>query len=60
MQTGISCHRGPNGEPERGLTYWYFERWMKGALWMEHLSLKRFSGEGLEGRLLYWEPWKIC
>jgi len=44
---------GGSGEPERGLAYWDFERWMKGALWMEHHSLKRFSGEGLEGRLLY-------
>jgi hypothetical protein len=24
-----------------------FERWMKGALRMQHLSLKRLSGEGL-------------
>jgi len=44
---------GGSGESERGLAYWDFERWMKGALWMEHHSLKRFSGEGLEGRLLY-------
>jgi len=53
LQTGISFHKGPIGEPGRGLTYWVFERWMKGALWMEHLSLKKFSGESLKGRLLY-------
>jgi len=33
---------------------------MKGALGMEHLSLKRLSVDGLEGGLLYWEPWTIC
>jgi hypothetical protein len=33
-----------------------FERWMKGSLGMGHLSLslKRLTGEGLEGRLFYW------
>ena len=37
-----------------------FERWMKGALGMEHSSLKRFSVEGLWEGLIYWGPWKIC
>jgi hypothetical protein len=37
-----------------------FERWMKGALGIEHFSLKRLSAEGLWGGLLYWGPWKIC
>jgi len=27
---------------------------MKGALGMEHVSLKRLTAEDLEGRLLYW------
>jgi hypothetical protein len=33
------------------------ERWMKGALGMGRLSLKRLTAEGLEGGLLYWVPW---
>jgi len=33
------------------------ERWMKGALGKELLSLKRLSAEDLEGGLLYWGPW---
>ena len=37
-----------------------FERWMKGALGMEHFSLKRLSAEGLWVGLLNWGPWKIC
>jgi len=36
-----------------------FERWMKGALGMELLSLKRLHGGGLEGELLHWGLWKI-
>jgi hypothetical protein len=38
LHTGISFHRGPTGEPGRGLAYWDIERWMKGAPWMECLS----------------------
>ena len=30
------------------------------SLGMERLSLKKVSGEGLEGGLLYWGPWQIC
>jgi len=32
------------------------ERWMKGALGMGRLYLKRLTEEGLEGGLLYWVP----
>ena len=46
---GISFHRGPTGEPGRGAHLPDFERWMNGALGMEHLVLKRLSGEGLKG-----------
>jgi len=31
-----------------------FERWLKGALENERLSLKRLTAEGLEGGPLYW------
>jgi hypothetical protein len=37
-----------------------FERWIKGALRMELLFLKRLSVEGLEGGLLYRGPWEMC
>jgi hypothetical protein len=60
LQTGISFHRGPIGVPGKGLAYFDFERWMNGTLWMEHPSLKWFSGDGLKGRPLYWGPWKKC
>jgi len=33
-----------------------FERWMKGALGMGHLSLRRLTAEDLEGGFLYWVP----
>jgi hypothetical protein len=33
---------------------------MKGALGMEHFSLKRLNVEGLWEGLLYWGLWKIC
>jgi hypothetical protein len=49
----------PLGNPEVGSSDRDFERWIKGALGMERLSLKRLSVEGLWGGLLYWEPWKI-
>jgi len=57
LERGFYFHRGPAGEPGRGLSTGDFERWMKGALGMESFSLKRLSVEGLEGGLLYWEPW---
>jgi hypothetical protein len=37
-----------------------FERWIKGPLGVELLSLKRLSVEGLRGGLLYWGPRKMC
>jgi hypothetical protein len=45
------------GNLEGGSSTGDFERWMKGALGMELLSLKRLSVEGLKGGLLYWGPW---
>jgi len=37
-----------------------FERWMKGALEVEHLSLRELCGGNLEVGILYWGPWGIC
>jgi hypothetical protein len=57
---GISFHRGPAGEPERGLIYQGLCEMDEGGPRKEHCSLKRFSAEGLWGGLFYWGPWKIC
>ena len=40
LEMGISLHRGFAGEPGRGLIYRNFERWMKGALKVDRLSLR--------------------
>jgi hypothetical protein len=48
------------GNLEEGLSTRDFDSWMKGALGMERLSLKRLHGEGLGGGLLHWGPWKLC
>jgi len=45
------------GNLEEGSSTRDFERWMKGVLGMEHLSLQRLSAEGHEGGLFYWAPW---
>jgi len=39
LETSISFHMGPTGEPGRGLFTSDFERWMKGAVQVERLSL---------------------
>jgi hypothetical protein len=51
LETGISLHRAPPGEPGSGLVYRDFERWR--ALEMENLSLLELYEENLEGGLLY-------
>jgi hypothetical protein len=33
---------------------------MKGALEIEHLSLREFYEGNLGGGVLYWGPWKMC
>jgi hypothetical protein len=53
---GISLHRDPVGEPGRGLIYHGLLRRMKGALEVEHLSLRELYEGNLEKGLLYWEP----
>ena len=47
------------GNLEGGSSTRNSERWMKGALGMERLSLKRLSAEDLYGGLLDRGPWKI-
>jgi len=56
--TGVSPYRGPiGGCGEEGQSTGNFERWMRGALGMGHLSLKRLNEEGLEGGILNWVSW---
>jgi hypothetical protein len=54
----VSLHTGaPLGDLGRGGTSTgNFERWMKRALGMGHISLKRLTEEGLKRGLLYWVP----
>ena len=44
------------GSLEEGLSTEDFESWMKGALGMEHLSLKRLCGGGLRGSSFTGDP----
>jgi len=44
------------GNLEEGSSTGDFEMWLKGALWMDYLSLKRLHGGGLVGELLHWGP----
>ena len=55
---GVSPYRAPLGTWGEGVpSTGNFERWMKGALGMGRLSLKRLIVEGLKGGLHYWVPW---
>jgi hypothetical protein len=50
LETAIFFHRGPVWRTwRRACLSGAFERWMKGALKMESLSLKRLCGGGLRG-----------
>jgi hypothetical protein len=44
------------GNLEEGTSTGNFESWMKGALGMEHLSLKRLHGGGLRGSSFTGDP----
>jgi hypothetical protein len=56
LGTGISLHGGSAGQPEVGSSTGDFERWLKGALEVEHLSLWELCEGGLEGGLHCWGP----
>jgi hypothetical protein len=60
LEMGISFIGAPMGNLEGAHLPGTFDRWIEGALGMEHLSLKRLSAEGLWGGLLYWGPRQIC
>ena len=53
-------HNRQISTPRVGSSTVDYDRWMKGALQMEHFSLKMLSAEGLWGWLLYWRHWTIC
>jgi hypothetical protein len=53
---GIYFIGAPLGNLEVGISTGDFEKWMKGALGIEHLCLKRLSVKGLWGGSLYWGP----
>jgi hypothetical protein len=59
LETGISLHGGSVGQPGVSLSTGDFERWLKGALEVERLSLWEHCKVNLEGRLPRWRPWRI-
>ena len=52
LGTGISFHRGPTGEPGRGIFYQGLYEMDEGALEVEHLSLRELCEGNLEEGLL--------
>ena len=59
LETGISLHGGSVGRNGVGLSTGDFERWLKEALEVEHLSLWELCEGNLEGGLPCWGPWKM-
>jgi hypothetical protein len=55
---GISLHGGSVGQPEVSSSTENFERWLKGALEVGHLSQWELCEGNLEGGLPCWGPWK--
>jgi hypothetical protein len=49
----------PLGNLEEGSTTRDFQRWLKGSLEVERLSLRELCEENLEGGLPCWGPWRI-
>jgi hypothetical protein len=56
---GISLYGGSVGQPGVSLSTGDFERWLKEALEVRHLSVWELRGENLEGGLPCWGPWRI-
>jgi len=53
---GISLHGSSVGQPGVGSSTRDYERWLKGALEVEHLSLWELCEENLEGEPPCWGP----
>ena len=56
LEAGISLHGGSVGQPGVGSSTGDFERWLKGALEVEHLSLWELCEGNLKGGLPCWGP----
>jgi len=56
LETGISLHGGSVGQPGVCSSTGDFERWLKAALEVEHLSLWELCEWNLEGGLPCWGP----
>jgi len=54
LETGNSLHEGSAGQPGVGSSTRDFERWLKLALVVEHLSLWELCEGNLEGGLPGW------
>jgi len=50
---------GSAGQPGVGSSNGDLERWLKGALEVEHLSLWELCEGNLDGGLPCWGPWRI-
>jgi hypothetical protein len=62
LGTGICLYGRSVGATWNGLVYWSngdFERWLKWALDLGHLSLWELCEGNLEGGLRCWGPWSI-
>jgi len=59
LETGISLHGGSIGQNGVGFSTGDFERWLKEAQEVEHLSLWELCEGNLEGGLPSWGPWWI-
>jgi hypothetical protein len=56
---GICLQAGSVGQPGVGLSTRDFEKWLKGALEVERLSLWELCEGILDGGLPWWRPWRI-
>jgi len=56
LETGISLRGDSVGQPGVGSASGDFERWLKGALQVERLSLWELCEGNLEGGLPCWRP----
>jgi len=54
LETGISLHGGSVGQPVVGSSTRDFERWLKRALVVEHLSVRELCEGNVEGGLPGW------
>jgi hypothetical protein len=56
LETGLSLQGGSDGQPGVDSSTGNFEKWLKWALSVEHLSLWELCKGNLEGELPCWGP----